>query len=100
MNNYDYNKAIYLMSEFPFLDNGFIVLKEDSAYASPIGTLYFEYYRDLKAIKDRITQDRHLIQCVVGKGIIPGEIPFGKTQMPALNDYADNLDTVEFLLKT
>src|SRR5690606_4390902 len=29
-NNYDYNKAVYLMSDFKVLDNGFLVLKEDS----------------------------------------------------------------------
>ena len=27
-NNYDYNKAIYLMSEYKFLDNGFFMIKE------------------------------------------------------------------------
>jgi len=36
----------------------------------------------------------------VSKGLIPGEVSFGETQKPSLNDYADNLDTVEFLLKT
>ena len=30
-NNYDYNKAVYLMSEFQLLDNGFLVLKEEES---------------------------------------------------------------------
>src|SRR5690606_9432076 len=44
MNNYDYNKAVYLMSLFPILENGFVMLKEDAAYSSLIATLFYEYY--------------------------------------------------------
>jgi hypothetical protein len=99
-NNYDYNKAIYLMSEFPFLDNGFIILKEDPSYASPIGTLFYERYEDEETLKSRLHQDRDKIQCLVSNGFAEDEVPFGKTQYPALKDYADSVDTVEFLLKT
>lgn len=99
-NNYDYNKAIYLMSEFPFLDNGFVMLKEDKAYASPIGTVFFERYQDLDKLKSRLRQDKERIQCLVSEGFMEGEVSFGKTQYPLLHDYADGVDTVEFLLKT
>ncbi|MCV6629804.1 MAG: acyl-CoA reductase, partial [Flavobacteriaceae bacterium] len=44
-NNYDYNKAVYLMSEFDFLDNGFLMVKEEKQFGSPIATLFFEYYQ-------------------------------------------------------
>ena len=43
-NNYDYNKAVYLMSEFKMLENGFLMIKEDASYASPIATLFYEHY--------------------------------------------------------
>ena len=43
-NNYDYNKAVYLMSEFNLLENGFLMLKEDTHYGSPIATLFYEFY--------------------------------------------------------
>ena len=37
-NNYDYNKAVFLMSEHDFLDNGFfMILKNDPAFSAPIG---------------------------------------------------------------
>ena len=99
-NNYDYNKANYLMSEFPFLDNGFLLLKEDPGYASPIGTLFYEYYQDLKTVKTKLESDQDKIQCIVSAEVLPGVIAFGKTQYPELSDYADGRDTVEFLLKT
>jgi hypothetical protein len=99
-NNYDYNKAVYLMSEFPFLDNGFLLLKEDKAYSSPIGVLFYEYYDHPKTLQALLKGDTDKIQCVVGTSKRPGVIAFGKAQEPALRDYADGVDTVEFLLRT
>ena len=99
-NNYDYNKAVYLMSEFKILENGFLMLKNDESYASPIATLFYEEYRSLNEIKQRLLTDIEKIQCVVANGILDDEIKFGQTQKPSLTDYADGVDTVEFLLKT
>jgi hypothetical protein len=99
-NNYDYNKAVYLMSEFNILDNGFLMLKEDASYASPIATIFYETYATQEVIKQRIASDKEAIQCVVSNGLFSNEIAFGKTQTPELWDYADGVDTVEFLLKT
>lgn len=99
MNNYDYNKAVYLMSLFPVLENGFVMLKEDTSYSSPIATLFYEYYTSKEELKNRLSQDADKIQCVVSEGFTKNEVPFGKTQQPNLWDYADNIDTIEFLLK-
>lgn len=96
-NNYDYNKAVFLMSQFKLLDNGFLTLKEDNSYASPISSVFYEFYNDLEALKSRVSSDRELIQCVVAENFSSEEIPFGKTQKPELWDYADNVDTIEFL---
>jgi len=98
-NNYDYNKAVYLMSEFDLLENGFLMLKEDKAYGSPIATLFYEYYENREELLDKINTEKSRIQCVVSKGFIENEIAFGQTQIPALEDYADNVDTIEFLLR-
>ena len=99
-NNYDYNKAVYLMSEFSILDNGFLMLKEDQGYGSPIATLFYENYTSSDSLKTKLDQDRDALQCIVAHDFTPDEIPFGQTQCPGLNDYADGIDTVEFLLKT
>lgn len=96
-NNYDYNKAVYLMSLFKLRENGFLILKEDTSYASPIATLFYEYYNDLDSLKEQLLNDTEKIQCIVANGFIANEIPFGKTQQPQLWDYADDVDTVKFL---
>jgi hypothetical protein len=99
-NNYDYNKAVYLMSEFDMLENGFLMIKEDKSYASPIATVFYEYYENNEHLKQKLKTDKDLIQCVVANGFSDDEVDFGATQKPQLWDYADNVDTVEFLLKT
>lgn len=98
-NNYDYNKAVYLMSEFDMLENGFLMIKEDESYASPIATLFYEYYNDVEALKSKLFTDKESIQCIVSKEIVSDEIAFGQTQNPQLWDYADGVDTIAFLLK-
>ncbi|HZJ19110.1 MAG TPA: acyl-CoA reductase [Pricia sp.] len=98
-NNYDYNKAVYLMSEFKILDNGFLILKNDMSYASPIASLFHENYETLETLKEHLKNDENQLQCVVGDGILDGEIAFGETQKPSMTDYADGVDTVDFLLK-
>ncbi|MFT5942845.1 MAG: hypothetical protein ACI9Q4_002111, partial [Sediminicola sp.] len=98
-NNYDYNKAVYLMSEYKLLDNGFLMLKEDESYSSPIATVFYEVYDSLKDLELKLEAEKEKIQCVVSKGVIDGEISFGQTQNPSLSDYADGVDTVEFLIK-
>ena len=100
INNYDYNKAVYLMSEFAILDNGFVMLKEDQQYASPIACIFYETYSSEDALLSKLQKEMEQIQCIVASDFIPGETAFGQTQHPKLNDYADGVDTVEFLLRT
>lgn len=96
-NNYDYNKAVFLMSNFQLLDNEFLTIKEDTSHASPISSVFYEYYEDINEVKNRLEQDAESIQCVVSNGIIENSVYFGQTQKPKLWDYADNIDTLEFL---
>lgn len=96
-NNYDYNKAVFLMSNFQLLDNEFLTIKEDTSHASPISSVFYEYYDDVNEVKARIQKDAEIIQCVVSNGIIENSVYFGNTQKPNLWDYADNVDTLEFL---
>ena len=98
-NNYDYNKAVYLMSEFDMLDNGFLMIKEDSSYASPIATVFYEYYEDFDTLEQKLNAESHNIQCIIASKEINNSIPFGQAQNPQLWDYADNVDTISFLLK-
>lgn len=99
-NNYDYNKAVFLMSNFKLLDNGFLTLKEDSSYASPISSVFYEYYENLEELQKRLENDSEHIQCIVSENLTTDSIAFGETQKPQLWDYADNVDTITFLLTT
>jgi len=102
MNNYDYNKAVYLMStestRGKLLDNEFLLLKEDAGLSSPIAVIFNETYQDLDALKNLLSAEAENIQCIVSESGIDQEIDFGETQNPQLWDYADDVDTMEFLL--
>ncbi|MBG6129345.1 hypothetical protein IWQ47_001352 [Aquimarina sp. EL_43] len=98
-NNYDYNKAVYLMSNYKLFENGFLMLKEDESYASPIATLFYETYDSKDQLSKKIKSDSEKIQCVVGLDFSPECIEFGETQSPQLSDYADGIDIIEFLTK-
>lgn len=99
-NNYDYNKAVFLMSNFKLLDNGFLTIKEDSSYASPISSVFYEFYDDIADLQKRLQSESEQIQCIVSNNLIENSIEFGQTQSPKLWNYADNVDTISFLLTT
>lgn len=99
VNNYDYNKAVYLMSNFKLLDNGFLILKEDTSFSSPIATLFYETYENLEQLKAKLNAEADKLQCVVNLPNNTKHVDFGKTQQPHLQDYADGIDTIDFLLK-
>ena len=87
------------MSNFKILDNGFLTIKEDNSYSSPISSIFYEYYTDSDNLKARLESEKDQLQCVVGN--IKGEntVTFGQTQKPQLWDYADDVDTIAFLSK-
>lgn len=99
INNYDYNKAVYLMSNINLLDNEFLLLKEDASFSSPISVTFYEYYDSLGSVKENLIAEKDNIQCIVSNLGIKNEIKFGETQKPNLWDYADGIDTIDFLVK-
>jgi hypothetical protein len=93
--NYDFSKAVYLVNREKFTDSGFILLKENQGLSSPVGVLYYEFYNSFNEAEMIAENLKEKIQCICSKN----HIAFGKAQAPALWDYADGIDTVEFLLK-
>ena len=85
------------MSEFDILENGFLMIKKDESYSSPIATIFYEYYDNEINLKIKLHQDKEKIQCIVAKDLIEHEIAFGETQYPQLWDYADGVNTLAFL---
>lgn len=95
-NNYDYHKSIFLVNREDHLDNGFILLKESEQMVSPISVLFYERYYNDAHLEQLLTENSLKIQCVVGNHP-KATIPFGKAQKPTVFDYADNVDTMDFL---
>jgi len=97
-NNYDYNKSIYLVNAAKHFDNGFLLLKEDERLTSPLAVLFYEEYEQLQALEDKLKNQSENIQCVISKSPLSlNTFGFGQSQHPKLWDYADNVNTVEFL---
>jgi hypothetical protein len=99
-NNYDYNKSIYLVNSDKHFDNGFLLVKQDERLASPLAVVFFEYYNDEAALSGILSRERENIQCIVSR--LPLNVPNqvvspGQSQHPALWDYADGIDTMDFL---
>jgi hypothetical protein len=97
-NNYEYHRAIYIMNGYQHLDNGFVLLKPDEALGSPVGVLFYQYYTSIQQVNEYIESHGDSLQCIVSQCIdIDIRIAFGATQQPEVADYADGVDTIEFL---
>ncbi|MGR3809647.1 acyl-CoA reductase [Jiulongibacter sp. NS-SX5] len=94
-NNYDYNKSIYLVNRDHHYDNGFLLLKEDPNLVSPLAVLFYETYTDQNELNDKIAELEGKIQCIVGSG----HLNFGESQTPGIMDFADGVNTMDFLAK-
>ncbi|MDR6513578.1 acyl-CoA reductase [Chryseobacterium camelliae] len=97
-NNYDYNRAIYLLNQEKFWDNNFVMLKEDEKLFSPLSVINFSRYESLDEVREFLADHSQDIQCIVAKDELGlDSIPFGQAQHPGLDTYADNVDTMKFL---
>ncbi|WP_205503664.1 acyl-CoA reductase [Rufibacter psychrotolerans] len=99
-NNYDYNKSIYLVNGVPHLDNGFLMVTQSQQLVSPISVLFYEPYTTKEDLAQKLEAVQEKLQCVVSKEAHwPQSFAFGQAQCPSVKDYADGVDTMEFLLK-
>ena len=92
--NYDYHRAIFLLEQIPFLDNNFLMIRQNSEIHSPVGVIHYSYYNTDQEVKTLLETHKNELQCVIGKDYIP----FGYSQSPVITDFADNVDTLEFLV--
>ena len=92
-NNYDYNLALLIMNNKYYMSNESIILTENESVFSPVSVLHYSFYEDKAALAKELKANEH-IQCLVSDE----EVAFGNTQKPGLYDYADGIDTMQFLL--
>jgi hypothetical protein len=99
-NNYDYHKSIFLINRIEHRDNGFLLARESTSMMSPISVIHTEKYYSVDLLNKQLYQLQDQIQCIVSARIdIEGAIPPGRSQFPELWDYADGIDTMQFLMK-
>ena len=91
-NNYDYNLALLIMNNVYYMTNESTLLVENDQLFSPISQLNYSFYDDINQVKQQLEKDKD-IQCIAGD-----KIAFGKAQQPSLFNYADGIDTMQFLL--
>ncbi len=93
--NYDHNKAVMIVNRERFFDGGFVLFRESPSLSPPMAVVHYEFYHQEDLPFAPPEMEGELLQCVAGHGYLP----FGTTQQPELWDYADNTDTISFLLK-
>ncbi|MEI6123661.1 MAG: acyl-CoA reductase [Bacteroidota bacterium] len=98
-NNYDYYKTIFIMTNQPFIDGGFFLLNENVTLHNPVSIVSFEYYTSEEKIRSFVKSEKENLQCIISENFdVDNNIRFGRAQTPCLWDYADNVDTLQFLL--
>lgn len=100
MNNYDYNRTLLLMNQLPHLSNDYVIMEENGQLSSRLATIHYIKYQQLEDVNQFISLNLEAIQCIVSSadGLKYPIIPFGESQFPTLNQYADNIDTLQFLI--
>ena len=97
INNFEYHRAIYLLDNIDFYENGFFILKPDAGIPSPVATLHYQHYNSIEEVVNELNLYKDKIQCIASNCDIPKSIPLGTVQKPQLEDYADGIDTMNFL---
>ncbi len=91
-NNYDYNLSIQIMNNRFYMTNESTLLVENESVFSPISQLNYSFYSKKEEVITGLMGNQ-VIQCVAGI-----DNAFGLSQKPGLMEYADGVDTVQFLL--
>lgn len=99
-NNFDYNFALFILNKIPHQANGCILMREEKVIPSRIASLHYEFYEHIETLENELLTKQDEIQCIVTNLDLQKTttIPFGKAQQPELWDYADGIDTLDFLM--
>ena len=99
-NNYRHTRALMTMQGKPFTDLGGALTVEGAAeFPRHISCINIHRYSSIDDICEWIAQNESRLQCVVSRvEALPRRVNFGMAQYPTLNDYADDVDVMKFLL--
>ena len=90
--NFDYQLALLQMNSRFYMNSGAVIFSENESLFSPISVAHYGFYEDEKELS--FLKNNEGVQCIIGRQYLP----FGTAQQPALNDYADGVDTMRFLI--
>ena len=101
-NNFHYHRTVLLMNQIPFTEIGPLLFLEKEDNASALSTIHYSYYSELETVAEKLKREEENLQCVVAdqayqEGLRRATVPFGTTQNPTLNTYADGKNTIDFL---
>lgn len=99
-NNFDYNYALYILNKVELKANGCVLMSENTSLQSPIACLHYEFYENIDEVEKIMQNRQEEIQLVVSQHDFNelSVFPLGQAQSPTLSDYADGVDTMNFLL--
>ena len=99
-NNYDFQLAIFLLNKVQYMTNSSVLLVPGESPFAAISVLHYEVYKDKTAMLETLVSNNDL-QCITTKQAETFSNKaiqnFGANQQPTLSDYADGVDTMEFL---
>ncbi|ANI88243.1 acyl-CoA reductase [Arachidicoccus ginsenosidimutans] len=90
--NFDYQLALQIMNNKLYMNSDALIVTENESLFSPISVVNYSFYKDENDLL--FLENNESIQCIAGNKYLP----FGATQQPSLNDYADGVDTMQFLM--
>lgn len=97
--NYLSQRALMMMSGVEVQDLGFCLARERKEYSDAISCLNYTYYDNLTEVEEWLAANDTSLQCVVSHCVKhPRVVLFGRAQYPALDDYADGVDVMKFLI--
>ena len=91
-NNYDYQLSMFLLNNQPYMSSEATLMIEHANPFSALSVLHYQYYDSQFELEEKLMKNEQL-QCIVGENFVP----FGQSQYPKLEDYADGIDSLSFL---
>ena len=98
-NNYEYHRALLLMNLDPHIDTGYLIAKEKPELYAPVGMLNYSFYDSVDGVAEKLVKWGGALQCTVSHLPLTNALNFGSTQCTQLYDFADGVDTLQWLIE-
>ena len=85
------------MNNLAFVDLDNLLLIENGELASAVSVVNYTYYENESEVAEYIEKNRENIQIVIGDNPSFCSIALGDGQNPRIKDFADGVDTMQWL---